>query len=157
MSQHHWFRHAIPFALVAGFLAPAMAAAQGIAEPHAPITSTLGEIGKARAEYVDAFNAKDAKAVSAMFTADAIAVGANGSQMVGWQAIAKANADGAASWPHVVINSESVKVYGTTAVDVGTWTQTPAGGAEAQFRYVAVLRHGIHGWKLQDVAMVPMQ
>jgi ketosteroid isomerase-like protein len=156
MSQHHWYRHAIPFALAAGLLVPAIAAAQGIAEPHAPITSTLGEIGKARAEYVDAFNAKDSKGVNAMFTTDAVFVGSNGSSLVGWSAIAKSNSESSASWPHVVINSESTKVYGTTAVDVGTWTQHPAAGGEMNFRYVAVLRHGIHGWKMQNVAVVPI-
>jgi uncharacterized protein (TIGR02246 family) len=156
MSRHPWYRHAVPLAMALSLYVPAVAAGQGVPEPHVPISTTLGDIAELRAAYVDAFNAKDAKAVAAMYTADAISIGVDGSQTVGARAIGKMFADSAANWPHAVINSVSLKVYGATAVDVGTWTVHPKAGGEMVSRYLAVLRHDVKGWKLQYVANVPV-
>lgn len=156
MSPHRWCRHAVPLALAVGLSIPAIAAGQGIPEPHVPLSTTLGDIAKLRTAYVDAFNAKNSMAVSAMYTADAVVIDVDGSQVVGAKEIAKKNAYAAPNWPHAVIASHSVKVYGATAIDVGTWTVHPKEGGEVVNRYLAVLRHDMHGWKLQNVAVVPV-
>ena len=156
MSHHPWYRRAVPLALAVSLSVPAVAAGQGIPEPHAPVSTTLGDIAALRTAYVDAFNAKDAKAVSAMYTPDAIVIGVDGSQTVGAAAIAKMNADSAANWPHGVVASFATKVYGATAVDIGTWTVHPKAGGEFVSRYLVVLRHGIKGWKVHYLVNVPM-
>ena len=154
MPHPIWSRHAARFALIAALALPAVAPAQGI-PPHVPVSTTLGDLARVRASYVDAFNAHDAAAVSKLYAPDAIVLGADGSETVGASAIAKANADSAATWPQASAHSNSVKVYGSTAIDVGTWTVHLANGGEQVSHYLAVLRHGVSGWKLQHVAIVP--
>lgn len=156
MTCHRWCRHALPLALAVGFSLPAIAAAQGIPAAHVPLSTTLGDIATLRNGYVEAWNAKDANAVSAMYTSDAVVIDVDGTEVSGWKAIAKKNEDGAANWPHAVVNSHSVKVYGATAIDVGTWTVHPKEGGENVYRYLVVLRHGVKGWKLQNVAVAPV-
>lgn len=156
MTRHRWWRPAFQLALVAGFSIPAIASGQGIPKGHVPVSTTLGDIAKLRTAYGEAWNAKDAKTLNAMFTADATVIDADGSVASGWKEIAKKNEDAAPNWPHTVITSQSVKVYGTTAVDVGTVAMHPADGGEMKYHYLVVLRHGVNGWKLQDVAVSPI-
>jgi ketosteroid isomerase-like protein len=154
MLKHRWYHHVLPLAALASLAIPAIAAGQGI-QPHIPLSTTLGDIAKLRVAYVSAINGRNPGAASAMYTADAIVLGADGRQTIGAPAIAKLHSDSAAGWARSDIHSTSVKVFGATAVDVGTWAvRTPAGG-ETMRRYLAVLRHGVNGWKLQSVAIVP--
>lgn len=156
MSHRSWYRCAVPLALSACVLVPSIAAGQGIDRPRIPLRTALADIATLRTAYVDAFNAHDAKAVSAMYTKDAIAINEDGTTAWGMAEIAKANSAGADAWPHAVIKSDTVKVYGATAVDVGTWTTHPKEGGEMVTRYLAVLRHDMNGWKVQYVANVPV-
>ena len=155
MATRRWYR-SVPLALAVCLVLPAIVRGQGVPTNHVPLSTTLGDIAKVRNAYVEAYNAKDAKAVAALYTADAISIGPNGSQVVGARAISKVLADSAPTWPHAVVASTSVKVYGSTAVDVGTWTVHPQAGGEMVSRYIAVLRHGVTGWKLQHVVAVPV-
>ncbi len=156
MSSRNWFHRALPLVLVVSVLMPSIAAGQGIDAPRIPLRTALKDIATLRTAYVDAFNAHDAAAVSAMYTNDAVAIGADGSVATGLDAIKKSMSEGAENWPHAVIKSDTVKVYGATAVDVGTWTQHPKEGGEEVSHYLAVLRHDMNGWKLAYVASVPV-
>ena len=156
MSQGPWYRRALPLALAASLCIPFIASGQGIPKDRAPLTTTLGEISALRTAYVDAFNAKDAKALSAMYTTNAIIISADGSQTEGGPAISKMFADSAANWPHAVVKSSGLRLYGTTAVDVGTWTVHPKAGGEMVSRYLVVLRKDMKGWKLAYSANAPM-
>lgn len=156
MTRHRWCRHAFHLALVAGLSMPAIASGQGIPAVHVPLSTTLGDLAKLRNGFVEAWNAKDVKTVNTMYTSDAIVLDVDGTEVVGLKAIAKKNEDGAANWPHAVIASHFVKVYGSTAVDVGTWTVHPKEGGEMVYRYLVVSRHGVNGWKLQNVAVAPV-
>jgi uncharacterized protein (TIGR02246 family) len=156
MTRHRWCRHAFQLVLAAGISMPAIASGQGIPANHVPLSTTLGDIAKLRTGYAEAWNAKDAKTLNAMYLADATVIDADGSMVSGWKAIAKKNEDAAPNWPHTVITSQSVKVYGSTAVDVGTVAMHPADGGEMKYNYLVVLRHGVHGWKLQNVAVSPI-
>jgi uncharacterized protein (TIGR02246 family) len=150
-----WSRHALPLAFAVSLLAPAVARGQGI-QPHIPLKTTLAEIAALRSSYTDAYNAKDAAAISAMYTPDAMVVGSDGSVIMGASAIAKSDNDDAPNWPHIVITSTTVKVYGSMAIDVGTVTVHPKEGGEQVSRYLVVLHHGINGWKLQNAATTPV-
>ena len=156
MTRHRWCRHAFQLVMAAGISLPAIASGQGIPKGHVPVSTTLGDIAKLRTGYATAWNAKDAKTLNAMYTADATVIDADGSVVSGWKDIAKKNEDAAPNWPHTVITSQSVRVYGTTAVDVGTVAMHPAEGGELNYHYLVVLRHGVNGWKLQDVAVAPI-
>ena len=81
MSYCPSFRLVFPLALAVSVYVPAVAAGQGVPTPHAPVSTTLGDIAALRSAYVDAFNAKDAKALNALYTTDAIAIGPDGSQL----------------------------------------------------------------------------
>ena len=154
MLHRPWYRYAL--ALAVSLCAPVLAVGQGIPKDRTPLPTTIGDIAAVRTAYVTAFNAKDAKAVSAMYTATATVIEASGVQTVGAAAIGKLLADSAATWPHAVVKSSSLKVYGSTAVDVGTWTVHPKAGGEFVFRYLVVLRKDINGWKLEYSAAVPV-
>ena len=147
-------RAAVPVILAAAVLAPA-AMAQGIESNRTPLRTTLAEIGTLRTEYVDAFNKKDAKALAGMYTANAVQVQADGTVLNGNAAISANAAKESATWPHAVIKSDTVYVYGATAVDIGTWTVHPKEGEEVVSRYITVLRHDMRGWKLANVVVVP--
>ena len=155
MSLRNWYRRAVPLVLAASVLVPSIAAGQGIESPRIPLRTALNDISTLRTSYVDAFNGKDSKALLAMYADDAILVNQEG-VLTGKAAIGKAMGD-AGNWPHAVIKSDSVRVYGATAVDVGTWTTHPAEGGEMVSHYLVVLRHDMNGWKLAYVADVPVK
>ena len=156
MSHRTWYRRAVPLVLAAAVMVPSIAAGQGIDSPRIPLRTALADIATLRTEYVNAFNAHDAKAISAMYADDAIVTNGDGSTAWGMADLSMGNSEGADNWPHAVIKSDTVKVYGATAIDVGTWTTHPKEGGEVVYRYLAVLRHDMHGWKLQYVASVPV-
>ena len=149
-----FLRAAVPLVVATAALASA-AHAQGVEPNRTPLRTTLAEIGTVRTEYVDAFNKKDAKAVAAMYTSNAVQIQADGTVINGGAAIAEGMAKEAPTWPHAVIKSDTVYVYGSTAVDMGTWTVHPKEGGEVVSRYITVLRKDMRGWKLANVVVVP--
>jgi uncharacterized protein (TIGR02246 family) len=157
MSLRNWYRRAVPLVLAASVLVPSIAAGQGIDTPRIPLRTALNDLATLRTSYVDAFNGKDAKAVAALYTDDAVMITRDGAMLAGRAEIAKGMDQDAANWPHAVIKSDSTRVYGATAVDVGTWTEHPAEGGEVVTRYIAVMRHDMNGWKLAYVADVPVK
>jgi uncharacterized protein (TIGR02246 family) len=136
-------------------LLPTPLLAQGIERDRARLRTALDDLGTFRTEYTEAYNRKDAAAVTAMYADDAIVVQSDGSLLVGSEAIGQSMASSASSWPHGVISSDTTRVYGNTAVDVGTWTTHEAGGGEMVNRYAVVLRRGMQGWKLTHVILTP--
>ena len=155
MSLRNWYRRAVPVVLAATVLVPSIAAGQGIETPRIPLRTALNDIATLRSSYVDAFNGKDSKALMNLYSDDAIVVTSEGVS-TGKDAIAKGMGD-AGNWPHAVVKSDSVRVYGATAVDVGTWTTHPAEGGEMKSHYLVVLRHDMNGWKVAYVAEVPVK
>ena len=151
-----WYRHAALLALASG-LPLSAANGQGIPMPHPPLPTAQSDIATLRSAYVDAFNAKNAKALSAMFTPNAVVIGIDGSQTMGVPAIGKMFADSAPTWPHAVINSTGLTVFGALATDIGTWTTHPKAGGENVSRYMLVLRHNMNGWKIENMALIPMK
>lgn len=157
MSFRNWYRRAVPLVLAASVLVPAIAAGQGVESPRIPLRTALSDLATLRTSYVDAFNGKDAKAVAALYTDDAVVITEEGQMIMGRAEIAKSMEKDAANWPHAVIKSDSTRVYGATAVDVGTWTVHPAEGGEHVTKYLVVLRHDMNGWKVAYVADVPVK
>jgi uncharacterized protein (TIGR02246 family) len=157
MSLRNWYRRAVPLVLAASVLVPSIAAGQGIESPRIPLRTALNDLATLRTSYVDAFNGKDAKAVAALYTDDAVVITEEGQMIMGRAEIAKSMEKNAANWPHAVIKSDSTRVYGATAVDVGTWTTHPAEGGEHVTKYLVVLRHDMNGWKVAYVADVPVK
>ena len=117
----------------------------------------IDELNSTRASYAEAFNAKDAAAVTAFYLPEAILIGPDGSQIMGAAAIGEMLKKDAPTWPHMVLESDTVRVYGGTAVDFGTVKTHPKAGGEEVSRYMAVLRRGMSGWKLASVAQVPVK
>ena len=140
---------------VLAFIGPSVAHAQGVEAPRLPLRTALDELGTLRAEYADAYNRKDGAAVTAMYAPDAIVIHSDGTMLKGSQAIGAGFKD-TAGWPHMVIESDSVKVFGNTAVDVGTLRLHPEGGAEQVAHYLVVLRRNMQNWKIVSVAAVPV-
>ncbi|MEO5825586.1 MAG: nuclear transport factor 2 family protein [Gemmatimonadales bacterium] len=133
-----------------------MALQAQIAPDRVRLRTALADIGTLRTEYAEAWNKKDAAAIAKMYTKDAVAMNADGSVLNGYDAILGAMKAGAAEFPHLVITSDTVQVFGATAIDQGTLTKHPAGGGETKERYMVVLRRDMNGWKLYRVTAVPL-
>ena len=155
MSTRTMFRAAVPLLVLTAALSPAVVSAQGVEPNRTPLRTTLQELTTLRSAYVDAFNKKDHKAVSEMYTVNAIQIQPDGVVLNGAAAIRQSMASNAPNWSHAVIESDTVYVYGSTAVDVGTWTEHPKDGGENVTRYVTVLRKDMRGWKVANVVLVP--
>ena len=156
MSRPSGSRRVVPLVLALSLAAGAVAAAQGVETPHLPLRTVIDELNSTRAQYAEAFNAKNAAAVAAFYLNEAIVIQPDGGQLQGGKAIADQLKQDAPTWPHMVLSSDTVRVYGGTALDFGTVKLHPESGGERESHYLAVLRRGLKGWKIAAVAQVPV-
>ncbi|HEX5005204.1 MAG TPA: nuclear transport factor 2 family protein [Gemmatimonadales bacterium] len=138
----------------APFAAPSVAHAQ-IPDSMIPLRTVISELNTFRTEYTEYANAKNAKALGAMYDASAVVIRDDGHVLVGGAAIQADLEARAPNFPHFVIKSDTVSSYGATAIDVGTVTMHPAGGGELKNRYLVVLRRTMGKWKIVRVASTP--
>lgn len=145
----------LALAVALAMLTTSPAAAQGVEAPRVPLRTAIKEINTLRAEYATLYNSKDAAALTAMYLPDAVLVRRDGSTLLGRAAIGKAFAEEAAGWSQLAISSDTMRVFGNTAWDVGSMTTQGSGSDQSVTRYLAVLRRGVQGWKISSVAVVP--
>jgi ketosteroid isomerase-like protein len=155
MSRPSRYQRIVSIVLALGVAIPVAAAAQGV-EPHLPLRTVIDELNSTRAQYAEAYNAKNADAVAAFYLPEAIVIDDKGTQTMGAKAISEMMKKDAPTWPHMVLSSDTVRVYGATALDFGTVTTHPDEGGEHVSHYLAVLRKGLKGWKLAAVESVPV-
>jgi uncharacterized protein (TIGR02246 family) len=155
MTPSRRARSSFPLLAALAFIATSLASAQGIEAPRVPLRTALNEINTLRAEYASAYNKKDAAALTAMYLPDAVVIRADGSTLLGQAAIGKALGEEAASWGQTTISSDTVRVFGNTAWDVGTLNNAKPGGEARVSHYLVVLRRGLQQWKISSVAVVP--
>ena len=146
------------FSLVAALAlaATSLASAQGIETPRVPVRTAMKEINTLRAEYADGMNKKAVASLTAMYLRDATVIGADGSTHMGREAIGRLLAEQAPGWGTVTISSDSVRVFGNTAWDVGTTSDTGEDGEASTSRYLVVLRRGVTRWQVASLAVVPV-
>jgi ketosteroid isomerase-like protein len=141
------------------FLAPSAASAQ-IPDSVIPLQTVQSEMNRFRVEYAEYYNAKNVAALVAMYAPDAIVTIEDGTTYVGQEALRAGLTKMAPTSPHIVIRSDSLVAFGSTAVDVGTTTKHPQGGGESTSRYLVVLRRKMGVWtivRLSVVGVVPMK
>jgi ketosteroid isomerase-like protein len=136
-------------------LAPTVASAQ-IEEPRIPLQTKMSELTRFRTEYAEYWNSKNVTALTAMWSADAMFNDGDGKTYKGSDAVKQWYTERQANMPHLVIESDSMAIYGNTAVDMGTTKMHPAGGAEMVARYLVVLRRGMNGWKVVRLGVTPV-
>ncbi len=151
MPTRSWIARVLLYMLV---LVPSVASAQGIAADRARLRTAMDDLRAVRTEYVEMYNKKDAAGVTNLYADDAILIQPDGTMLTGTEEIGKAMAEASKSWAHAVIESDTTRVYGSTAVDIGTFTTHPTAGAEQVDRYTTVLRRGINGWKITHVVVM---
>ncbi|HEU4829266.1 MAG TPA: nuclear transport factor 2 family protein [Gemmatimonadales bacterium] len=151
MSVRTSLSRALLFALM---LAPSLAFAQGIAADRQRLRTAMDDLRALRTEYVEMYNKKDAAGVTNLYADDAIVIQPDGTMLTGTEEIGKAMTEESKDWAHAVIESDTLRVYGSTAVDIGSFTTHPAGGGEQKMRYTSVLRRGMNGWKLTHVVVM---
>ena len=134
--------------------APTVVGAQ-IEEGRIPLQTAMTELFRFREAYAESYNSKNVAAVSAMYDTSAVVILANGTMLKGRVAINKSLTD-AAPLPHMVIESDSIRVFGNTAIDVGTLKMHPSGAPEIVTRYIVVLRRGFNEWKLVYASQTPV-
>ena len=153
MTLARRFRAWLPLIGSLAFLLPNVATGQGIERPRVPVRTALDEIRVLREEYAQAFNKKDTATLVAMFAGDATLIGGDGSMLTGKEAIQKSLEAG--PWQKMSIASDTVRVFGNTAYDVGTVRTSRSGGGEDVSHYLVVLRRGVRVWKISSLAVVP--
>jgi uncharacterized protein (TIGR02246 family) len=131
------------------------AAAQGIEAPRVPVRTAIKEINTFRAAYADAWNRKAPAEIAAMYLHDAILIRGDGTTLVGREAIGASLAERAPSWGQATISSDTMRVYGNTAWDVGTMSNRGSNDSLTITRYLVVLRRGVQEWKISTAAVVP--
>jgi ketosteroid isomerase-like protein len=155
MTASRRFRSSLPFVAALAVLAASSAVAQGVESPRVPLRTAIKEINTIRSEYADLYNRKDAAALTAMYLPDAVVIRGDGSTLVGQSAIGKALSEEAAGWKQIALSSDTMRVYGNTAWDVGSMSSGASGGEASASRYLVVLRRGVDRWKISSVAVVP--
>jgi len=153
MTLARRFRAWLPLMVSLAFLLPNMANGQGIEKPRVPVRTALDELRVLREEYAEAFNKKDTATLVGMYAPDATLIGGDGTMLTGKEAIQKSLEAG--PWLKMSIESDTVRVFGNTAFDVGTVRMSGSGGDEAVSHYLVVLRRGVTAWKIKSVAVVP--
>jgi ketosteroid isomerase-like protein len=136
-------------------LAPSVASAQ-IEEPRIPLQTKMSELNRFRTEYAENWNSKNVNALVGMYSADVMVNDADGRVYTGHDAVKGWFTERQANMPHMVIESDSLAIYGNTAVDMGTSKMHPAGAAEQVARYIVVLRRNMNGWKIVRAAITPV-
>jgi uncharacterized protein (TIGR02246 family) len=136
-------------------VAPSIATGQGIKRPTTPVRTARDELREFRELYMEAYNKKDTVSVAAMYTPDAVVIQGDGTVLVGKAAIQKALAATAPTWTQLTITSDTLRVVGNSAWDVGTTHRQLSEGGEQVAHYLTVLRRGLKYWKLDRLAVVP--
>ena len=155
MTASRRARFSLPLVAALAFVATSLAAAQGVEAPRVPLRTAIKEINTLRAGYADLYNRKDAAALTAMYLPDAVMIREDGSTLLGQAAIGKMLAEEAASWQPITIASDTMRVFGNTAWDVGSLKSQASGNEASVSQYLVVLRRGVQEWKISSVAVVP--
>jgi uncharacterized protein (TIGR02246 family) len=153
MTLAHRFRAWLPLMVSLAVLLPNVVSGQGIERPRVPLRTALDEIRVLREAYAEAFNKKDTATLVGMYAPDAIVIRGDGTMLTGKEAIQ--NSLEAGPWSKMSITSDTVRVFGNTAYDVGTVRTAPSGGNEEVSHYLVVLRRGMRFWKINSLAAVP--
>jgi len=143
----------LPLVVSLAFLLPNVANGQGIEKPRVAVRTALDELRVIRAVYAEAFNKKDTATLVAMYAADATVIDGDGSMLKGKEAIQKSLEAG--PWRNMSIESDTVRVFGNTGIDVGTVRMSGSEGHEDVSHYLVVLRRGVTTWKINSLAVVP--
>jgi ketosteroid isomerase-like protein len=154
MSPRHRSRSGVLLLVALTVLVPALARAQGIEEPRIPLRTALNEIHTLREAYAEAYNKKDAATLTAMYEPDAVVIRPDGT-LLGRAAIGKALSEESASWTQTTFASDTTRVFGHTAWDVGTLSSSGADGGQVVTHFLVVLRRGLEDWRIASVAVVP--
>ena len=155
MTFPRCFRSWLSLTVLLVLVAPSVASGQGIERPRIPLRTALTEISSLRAAYEAAYNKKDSATVAGMYAPDAIVIQGDGTVLVGGDAIRKSLATDAPTWSQTAIKSDTVRVFGNTAYDVGTTRSQRSAGGEEVSHYLVVLRRGMRDWMIKSVAVVP--
>ncbi len=148
-------RACVPLALGLVLAATSAASAQGISEePHVPLQTAVTELTRFRAEYADNLKRQDVKALVAMYLPDAIVIRADATTITGKDAIQTWLTERTMNLQSATVTSDTLRVFGNTAVDVGTTAITLKGGGQTVTRYLAVFSRGMKDWKVLRVALV---
>ena len=155
MTADRRVRSSLPFLAALALVATSQVVAQGVESPRVPLRTALRELNTLRTEYAVLYNKKDTAALAALYLPDAAVIRHDGSTVLGQAAIGKALADDAPGWQQITLSSDTLRVFGNTAWDLGSMSsQGPAGEAQVS-RYLIVLRRGLQDWKISSAAIVP--
>jgi uncharacterized protein (TIGR02246 family) len=148
---------ALPIMMALALLLPSVATGQGIERPRVPLRTALDELRALRETYAETFTKGETATLVDMYAPDAILIRGDGTVLTGKDAIEKGFEARPRSGPRprMTIESDTVRVFGNTAYDVGTTRVSDPQGHEDVSHYLAVFRRGLKAWKISSVAVVP--
>jgi uncharacterized protein (TIGR02246 family) len=156
MTLAHRSRAWLPRLVSLALLLPGVADGQGIERPRVPVRTALDELRVLRAAYSEAFNKNDTAALVDMYAPDAVVIRVDGTVLTGKDAIQKdLESPRPGPRPKMSIASDTVRVFGNTAYDVGTVRMARSEGDEDVSHYLVVLRRGLKAWTISSLASVP--
>ena len=149
------FRSPSSLAVLLLCVAAPIAAGQGIKKSATPLRTARDELREFRETYSEAYNKKDTVTVAGMYTPNAVVIQGNGTVLIGKDAIQSAIAKNAPKWTQLTLTSDTLRIVGSTAWDVGTTRMQGSEGGEQVSHYLTVLRRGLKFWKIDRLAVVP--
>lgn len=156
MTPSRRARSSLSLVAALAFVATSLAHAQGVEAPRVPLRTAISEINTLRAEYAEAYNNKAAETLTAMYLPDAILIRHDGSMLLGQAEIGMAMAKETAGGRQISLASDTLRVFGNTALDVGTLSRKGSEGNATASRYLVVLRRGMQKWRIISSAVVPV-
>jgi ketosteroid isomerase-like protein len=126
-----------------------------IEDGRIPLQTAMTELSRFRDAYAENYNRKDVASVAAMYDTSAVVILPNGRVLKGRAAVSQFMTS-SGPLAHMVIESDSIRVFGNTAIDHGTVKQHPNGAPEVVTRYMVVLRRGYNDWKLAYAIQSPV-
>jgi uncharacterized protein (TIGR02246 family) len=111
--------------------------AQGVPQNAAPLEPTTAQLERLRAKYNAAFNKKDAAAVAALYTQNAVVVTAEGQVLQGRAAIEQGMRTASTNWGQLSSTGIETRRLGNWGWQVGS-TEMKGGAQNEAGRYLAI-------------------
>jgi uncharacterized protein (TIGR02246 family) len=127
--------------------------AQGVPENAAPLEPTTAQLERLRTKYNEAFNKKDAAAVAALYTQNAIVITSDGQVLQGRPAIEQGMRTASADWGQLTSTGLDTRRLGSWGWQVGS-TEMKGGPTAEAGRYLAIFGKEQGVWKIRALASV---
>ena len=156
MTTHRRPTASLLLAMALALVTTSLLAAQGVETPRVPLRTAIKEINTLRAEYAALTTRRTPRPSPRCTCRTRSSSARTGNHADGTgAAVSKAFSEEAANWGQITLSSDTTRVFGNTAWDVGSMSSRGSDGNQSVQRYLVVLRRGVQTWQISSVAVVP--